>query len=380
MRTKPDISPAVLSALFGFAVACSSSASGTAGGRDASPTSDGGDSATGSRDSSLPDGGSLGDAEGGLGEGGNGQGLAWKCPAGPFGAPIPAGAVLTRVAAVPPSDSFNDDRSDDTTVEGPVWIGQALYDSEFLGTPNPPPSRILQTSISGSVVVVDVSSGSNGLAVDSSGVLYGAIHEDGSVSRFDLATGERTPVATSYQGARFNSPNDLTIRNDGNIYFSDPTYQAPTPPPQGATRVYRIAPGTNAVTVVDDALTQPNGVTLSLDQNTLYVSSTGGLYSYPVMADGSTGPGAVFAAGLSLDGMAIDCAGNLYAAEIGSGDVVVLSSAGAQIGQLTAAGVGAVTNTAFGGPDRKTLYVSAQGAGGQQGLFEVALAIPGMPY
>jgi gluconolactonase len=346
--------------LFGLAVACTSSVSGTAadGGKSGSPRSDG---------AASDDAGEAGAA-------------AWTCPSGPFGDPIPPGATLTRIAAVPPSDSFNANRSADTTLEGPVWTGQTLYLSEFLGSPNPPPSRILQVTTSGDVSVVLADSGSNGLALNSSGVLYGAIHADGSISRFDLNAGSRTPIATGYQGNRFNSPNDLTIRRDGNIYFSDPSYQAPSPLPQTATRVYRIAPGTNAVTVVDATLTQPNGVTLSLDESTLYVSSTQGIHAYPVMADGSTGSGTVFVPGLNGDGMVIDCASNLYVAEIGTGNVDVLSPTGTQIGQLTAASVGAVTNVAFGGSDRKTLYVSAQGSGGQQGLFQVALGIPGMPY
>jgi gluconolactonase len=216
--------------------------------------------------------------------------------------------------------------------------------------------------------------------VDSSGTLYGAIHEDGSISRLDLTTSVRTPLATAYAGKRFNSPNDLTIRHDGNIYFSDPDYQAPKPSPQAATRVYRIAPDTYAVTVVDATLTEPNGVTLSLDESTLYVASVHGVYSYPVLSDGSTGSRTAFLPGVNGDGMVMDCAGNLYVAMLGTANVNVFSPAGVQIGQLTAVGVGAVTNTAFGGPDRKTLYVSAQGQHGQQGLLEATLSIPGKPY
>jgi len=376
--------------LVGSVSACTSqdSAALPDGGRDASSAGDRSvsppdtdaattpDGATSQKDGALESG-----ASGDTGKSGDAAAAAWACPAGPFGSPIPTGATLARIAAVPPSDAFNDSKAAGTTVEGPVWMGaQGLYDSEFLGSSNPPPSRILDTTTSGSVSVAMTNSGSNGLAVDSSGTLYGAIHLDGSVSRIDVATGTRTPVASSYMGNRFNSPNDLTIRSDGNIYFSDPTYQAPTPPPQSSTRVYRIAPVTNAVTVVDATLTQPNGVTLSLDENTLYVTSTHGLYTYPVMTDGSTGPGTVLLPDLNGDGMVIDCAGNIYVAVIGTGTVDVLSPTGTQIGQLTATGVGAVTNTAFGGPDHTTLYVSAQGAGGQQGLFQVTLEIPGMPY
>jgi gluconolactonase len=323
--------------------------------------------------SSAPDGG----AEAGA--------TAWTCPAGPFtGSPIPSGATPTRVAGVPPSDAFNNNLNNYTTVEGPVWIGDSLFVSEFPGNPNPPPSRIIQ--LQGTTVsVADADAGSNGLAVDRSGVLYGAVHADGSVSRFDLSTGVRTAIASTYMGQRFNSPNDLAIRSDGNIYFSDPNYQAPSPAPQSATRVYRVAAGTNAVSVVDATLTQPNGVTLSLDENTLYVSSNNGVMTYPIMSDGSTGahPATPFTT-MNLDGMAMDCAGNLYGAVINSGGTVaVFSPSGTEIdnGLLKVTGVAAVTNVAFGGPDHKTLYITAQGNGSQaQGVFQVDLNFPGMPY
>jgi gluconolactonase len=138
--------------------------------------------------------------------------------------------------------------------------------------------------------------------------------------------------------------------------------------------------------VVDAMLTQPNGVTLSLDESTLYVSSNNGLQKYAVMPDGSTGPGSAFAlapnAMLNIDGMAIDCAGNLYGAVIGTANVVVLSPTGAQIGALFSVPTtsGWVTNLAFGGDDHKTLYITTQGSSGNQGLYTVAASIPGMPY
>lgn len=309
---------------------------------------------------------------------------AWKCPAGPFGSPIPSGGATTaRVAGVPPSDSFNNTLNNFTTVEGPVWIGDSLYVSEFPGSPNPPPSRILKLTPPSTVSVAVADAGSNGLAVDTAGTLWGAVHADGSVSRFNLSTGARTAIASMYMGSRFNSPNDLAIRSDGNVYFSDPNYQAPSSAPQSQTRVYRVAPGSNAITVVDATLTQPNGVTLSLDESTLYVSSNNGIYAYPVMADGSTGPRpSTQFSNINIDGMTIDCAGNLYGAQIGSGNVVVFGSTGTPItgSPITVTGVPSVTNVAFGGADHKTLYITAQGSSGQQGLFYVTLNVPGMPY
>jgi gluconolactonase len=283
------------------------------------------------------------------------------------------------VNGVPIVDTFNNNGNDFTNIEGPVWIGDALYISEFPGSPNPPPSRILKITAAGDVSIAIPDSGTNGLAADKSGTLYGALHKDGSVSKFNLTTGAATAIASMYMGARFDSPNDLAIRSDGNIYFSDPDYQAASTHPQSKTRLYRIAPGTNAVTVIDDTLGEPNGVTLSIDEKTLYVTSRGPLNKYPVMADGSVGTATIFSQEASSgDGMTIDCAGNLYVAT--NNTVLVINPSGTKIGTLTVTGPQAVTNVAFGGADHKTLYITAQGSSKQQGLFQMSLGVPGMPY
>jgi gluconolactonase len=330
----------------------------------------------------APDGGQ--DATGG----GEAGAVGFSCPAGPFAPLTLTGLTPTKVAGVPPSDAFNNDNNNFGIIEGPVWIGDSLCVSEIASGPNPPPSRILKVTAAGVVSVAIANSGSNGLAVDSSGALYGAVHKDGSISRFDLVTGSATPIATGYPIAagdmptRFNSPNDLTIRNDGNIYFSDPNDQAPSPQPQTQTRLYRVAAGTKAVSVVDATLTQPNGVTLSIDQNTLYVTSNNGLFKYPVMADGSVGASTLVSNSINGDGMAIDCAGNLYIAVIGGAGntVMVLGPTGTPLGtiSLPAGAVQNVTNVAFGGADHKTLYITA--LGNTKALYQVALTIPGMPY
>jgi gluconolactonase len=132
---------------------------------------------------------------------------------------------------------------------------------------------------------------------------------------------------------------------------------------------------------------------LSLDQRTLYVTDKSGIHQYPVATDGSiSGAGTPFAQSAvnNGDGMAIDCAGNLYVAVPSSGNVVVVSSSGTSLGTIVVPGVLAVTNCAFGGTDHKTLYITAQGSGGappsgpvgssSQGLFQISMPLPGMPY
>jgi gluconolactonase len=303
----------------------------------------------------------------------------WTCPGGPFGDPIPDGAQITRIDNALPLDAFNLFGALDANVEGPVWKAGALYFSEFGAGANPPPTRVIQLKGGNPGTVFLDDAGTNGLAVDRGGRLYGASHKVGGIVRLGAAGDRPAVVVDRFKGQRFNSPNDLTIRSDGTIYFTDPTWQAPVPPPQAKTRVYRLPPGASAATVVDDRRLQPNGITLSPDEKTLYVSSAEGLFRYKVAADGSVGQPVRFAPQiLGADGMVADCAGNLY---VTSTDVVVLDPTGAGIGRLRLpAGAGTATNLAFGGSNHRTLFITAMGLGAARGLFKVELGVPGLPY
>jgi gluconolactonase len=287
-----------------------------------------------------------------------------------------------QVTGVPPADDYSPGFAN---VEGPVWIDGSLYFSHIKGGNNPPPSRILK--LTGSDVSVFLpEAGTNGLAVGPDGKLYGARHSDGAIAQIDLTTPTMsTQVAFEYGDptkARFNSPNDLAIRSDGNIYFSDPDYQAPAEKPQAQTRVYRVSP-TKEVSVVDGNLGNPNGVTLSLEGDALFVTASGGLRHYPVNADGTTGSGTVIAPSIAGDGMGIDCAGHIYATN--GQEVVILDVTAAPAMAtvvdtipVTVPNGGSLTNVAFGGPERKTLYITFLGS--TPGLFKIDLAVPGMPY
>ena len=366
-----------------------STGTGTAGTGTAGTTAGNGGSTAGTGGSSGS--GQTGTA--GAGSAGTSGGAAYKCPAGPFTNPTPSSLTPTRVAGVPNADTtVNQDGYGFSTIEGPVWIGDALYVSEIAGTGTVPPSRIFKIAADGTVSVAIPDAGSNGLAVDSRGNLVSANHKVGGIVSFAPPSWAATTVVGTYMGTRFISPNDLTFRSDGTLYFTDPSYQGQ----QGAssqtqTRVYRVAPGASEATVVDANLNNPNGITLSLDETKLYITDASGLHVYPVAADGTVGSGSPFAQGVvsSGDGMAIDCAGNLYVAVPNSGNVVVISPAGTSLGNIVVTGVYGVTNAAFGGADHKTLYITAQGqgaaspsgvGGSAQGLFKVAMPLPGMPY
>jgi gluconolactonase len=300
------------------------------------------------------------------------------------GKPTLTGAVPTRIAGVPPSDAFNMNNGTYGNIEGPVWIGDALYVSEMNNTPydtqspNVVESRILKVTGDGTVSIFVADSGSNGMAVDANGYIVAAVHKDGSLTRFALPAGTPSTVVGAYMGKRFNTPNDLTIKRDGNIYFTDPNFQAPTPLPQGVTRVYRRDPS-GTVTPLGDNFTNPNGISLSLNEDWLYVAASTGR-KYPVMADGSLGAGQDFPPSSGGDGMVIDCAGNLYVAKAGSSNVAVYAPNGDMIGTITVPRSEnlTVTNVAFGGADHQTLYIT--GLQNNKGLFQVRLDIPGKPY
>ena len=332
-------------------------------------------------------GGSSG-AGGGTGGAGGGTGgaAAWSCPAGPFTATLPATASATRIAGVPPTTgadgTFNNNGNNFTNVEGPVWIGDALYVSELTGD-NLPPARILKITSMDAVSVFIPDSGSNGLAVDKDGNIVSANHKAGGIVRFGVPSGTPTTLISTYNGTRFNSPNDIAIRSDGTIYFSDPTHQNSANPQMG-THAYRLAPGATTATIITDYVNQPNGITLSVDEQALFVSGGSGVKRYAVSSDGSVAmTGAAFGpsdVANATDGMTVDCAGNLYVAVSNSTNIVVVSPAGTKIATISASGLSAVTNVAFGGMDHMTLYITGYGSGKQQGAFKLQMPIPGMPY
>jgi gluconolactonase len=292
---------------------------------------------------------------------------------------------VQRIQGVPPLDAFNDMGRTRTNLEGAVWIGDTLYISEFEFNPAPT-SRVLAISPTGSgssanVSVAIASCGANGMAVDGAGNLIATDHQHGAVVRYTFPLGTPTNIVASYDGKRFNSPNDLAIRSDGNIYFSDPDYQAPSMHPQAQTRLYRVPPGASEARVIDATRSEPNGVTLSIDEHTLYVSGSDGIFSYPIGDDGdiAAGSGARIAGfSGSSDGLGIDCAGNLYATS--ETRVAVLSHAGVEIASIPVNDAESVTNVAFGGPEHKTLFITSMGTGDHRGVFRVELGVPGMPY
>jgi gluconolactonase len=272
-------------------------------------------------------------------------------------------------------EAANTTRTEPGLFEGPVWINDSLYFSDFVFT-NGFSSRIQKLDASGVVTTAIEDSGSNGLAVDSNGLLVAGTHKYKSLSRFNPATGERALVVEQYNGNVFNSPNDIAIAKDGTIYFTDPAFQRDAAPGgQEKTGVYRVAVD-GTVTLVDDTISNPNGIALSPAEDVLYVNGGGEqgvLRAYPIV-NGVPQAGKDLVTGLTIpDGMAIDCKGNIYLTEHIARQLRVYTPAGEQIAQASTDAN--LTNAAFGGVEGKTLYLTGAGS-----LWKIELAITGSAY
>ena len=253
--------------------------------------------------------------------------------------------------------------------EGPVWVGgeqghllfsdvpgNAIYSWDGKRTtPFLAPSGYQGFPLPASLR----EAGSNGLALGRGGLLL-ADSGTRALVRVDLATRQRTVLVESYQGKRFNSPNDLVLARNGDIYFTDPPFgltgvqQSPLRE-LAFTGVFRVTPN-NQVHLIADNLS-PNGIALSPDNRTLYATDNSGWVAIELDASGMAIRQRTFVATASVggargDGMKADSAGNIWTS--GRGGIYVFSPKGEHIGFVPIAG--RVSNCAFG-PGRH-LYVS----------------------
>jgi gluconolactonase len=286
------------------------------------------------------------------------------CPGGAYGNPLPAEARATTI------------RTGFREAEGPVWVPdrKVLFvsdiDEQTLGNG----SLFRYTPATGQWEVVATKVGSNGLALDVDGSIVAACHDLPALFRFDPSTAMRTLIAGTdrFEGKPFNEPNDVVVRTDGNMYFTDPKVQpgGKGRAGQGVTAYYRVAPG-GAVTRIAVAA-QPNGVGLSPDGRYLYVTGGFPLRRHEVAPDGSVGSAFAELNRAGGDGMGVDCAGNLYLTT--GGGVLVLSADGKTIGTIAVPSSGFMTNVAFGGEDRQTLFITTRNA-----VHQLRVNVPGFP-
>jgi gluconolactonase len=264
--------------------------------------------------------------------------------------------------------------------EGPVWIAEG----NFLLFSDVPGNKMYRWSeADGLSVFLDPSGydgpdpsafaepGSNGLIRGPGNTILMCDHGNRAVACLDLETREKTFLATHFEGRRFNSPNDLVLASDGSIYFTDPTYglagrNASPLREQPHNGIYRLYPD-GRVALIEAGMTFPNGILLSPDERTLYVSNSHPKQAiwraYDLDAEGKATGSRVFSdvtsmAGASMpglpDGMAIDVDGNLFAT--GPGGVLIFAPDGALLGRIETGT--AIANCAFG-EDGSTLFLAS---------------------
>ncbi len=262
--------------------------------------------------------------------------------------------------------------------EGPVWHAEG----KFLLFSDIPANQMKKWTAEEGITNFRVPSGkSNGLTYDKQGRLVAAEHANRRVSRTE-ADGTVVTVASHYEGKRLNSPNDVVLKSDGSIYFSDPPY--------GLTAeygvlgeqeldfqgVYRLSPDGQTLTLLIDDFDRPNGLCFSPDESILYIDDTERMHirAFDVQPDGTIANGRIFAEeegddGVP-DGMKIDEHGNVYLT--GPGGIWIFDSSGEHLGVLQTPERAA--NLGWGGDDWSTLFITASTS-----LYSIQCKVSGIP-
>lgn len=257
-------------------------------------------------------------------------------------------------------------------VEGPVWIPK---DGGLLIFSDIPAGELKCWSVESDEISVyrQPSNGANGNCLDLDGRVISAEHEGRRLS-IQQTDGTWAVLVDSVDGKKFNSPNDVVVKQDGTVWFTDPDYGlAGRPKEVAGNYVYRFDPKTKRTTVVSDALERPNGICFSPDEKRLYVADSGSqpmVVVFDVHSDGTLG------AGLKLcdikkgvpDGMRCDADGRLYVA-VGDG-VRICDPEGKLLAKILVPETPA--NLCFGGKDFKTLFVTAKTS-----LYAIRLGVRG---
>jgi gluconolactonase len=246
--------------------------------------------------------------------------------------------------------------------EGPVYVPgeDALYVTSVprLG-PRVDIKRLDLGSLTVSVIRPDAAA-ANGMTLGHDGRLIVCEQIGGAIAAVDRRSGARTPIVEG-----FNSPNDVVVKRDGTIWFTDPSYgwlQGFRPRPLLRDAVWRYDPRTGSAIAVADSFDKPNGLCFSPDERTLYVTDNGEphhLTAFDVLDGGRLGRERVIhvSSAEHPDGLKADSAGRLYATF--AGGIEVLSPDGSLLGQIELPGA---VNFCFGGPARDVLFITAETA------------------
>jgi gluconolactonase len=268
--------------------------------------------------------------------------------------------------------------------EGPAWF-EALKSLVFSDIPN---DRLLRyDATTGAVGVLREGQGrfANGNSVDREGRLVSCEHGTRQVTRTE-PDGRITVLADRFEAKRFNSPNDVVVKSDGTIWFTDPAYGIDSDyegfeaeSEIGGDHVYRLDPRDGRLTIVADDFVRPNGLAFSPDERRLYIADSGGsafddgprhLRAFDVGDDGGLRGGAVVATcdtGV-YDGFRCDTAGRIWTS---AGDGVhCLAPDGTLLGRIRVPE--RVANLTFAGPRRNVLLITATTS-----LYEIRLPVNG---
>ena len=264
--------------------------------------------------------------------------------------------------------------NDNGPAEGPLWWHEGGY---LLFSDIGNNRRMKWAPGEGATVFQEPTNFANGLTRDIQGRLI-ACDRTPRVVRHE-PDGSLTVIANSYQGKSLNRPNDVVVKSDGSIYFTDPG--APAPEYQlDFAGVYRVSADLGTITLLVRDFITPNGLAFSPDESVLYINDSrrGHIRAFDMQPNGTLAlatdrvlfdlrgdrPGVP-------DGMKVDVEGNVYCG--GSGGIWVIDPSGQHLGTIVH-GAEATTNVAFGGDDWKTLYFTTRNEVGS-----IDLNIPGIP-
>ena len=262
--------------------------------------------------------------------------------------------------------------------EGPLWWQEAGY---LLFSDIHNNRRMKYEPGKGVSLFLEPTNRANGLTRDLQGRLIACEHDTRRVTRLEQ-DGSLTVIANSFQGRRLNRPNDVVVKSDGCIYFTDP-WTSPAAPEQWDLTfagVYRVTPDLGTLSLLADDFVLPNGLAFSPDETVLYINDTrrGHIRAFELLPSGMLAKHTdrVFAdlrgnePGVP-DGMKVDVEGNVYCG--GAGGLWIMDPNGKKLGRILH-GAPATTNLAFGGDDWKTLYFTSRNH-----LGAVKLNIAGIP-
>ncbi len=252
--------------------------------------------------------------------------------------------------------------------EGTHWVGEGAY----LVWSDIPNNRIMRWSEKdGASIFREPCGNTNGHTTDLEGRILSCETSGRRVSRTEH-DGTVVTLVDRYRGGKLTSPNDIVVKSDGSVWFTDPDYGALHPelghgkaPEQDHNRVYRHVPETGETTVLSEDFDKPNGIAFSPDESVVYIGDTGRTHgefrahrvmAFEVNGDTLSNP-RVFADvdPWVPDGMRVDASGNLF---VSAGDgIQCFNPSGELIGKIRTPEVAA--NCSFGMPDRQTLFIAA---------------------